>query len=93
MLTFLWKAANAGYVIDSYRDPAIGYMKKNQQNREAVTNVTLRPQISFSGSKTPSEQDVQRLHHEAHEECFIANSIQTKIDIEGTWQHSANRLG
>jgi organic hydroperoxide reductase OsmC/OhrA len=84
MLTFLWKAANAGYVIDSYHDSAIGYMNKNSRNRLAITNVTLRPQIAFS--KAVSEQDVDRLHHEAHEECYIANSVETRIDIRGTWE-------
>jgi organic hydroperoxide reductase OsmC/OhrA len=85
MLTFLWKAANAGYVVDSYYDSAIGYMNKNRRDRLAVTNVTLRPQISFSSSKPISEPDVERLHHEAHEECYIANSVETTIDIQGSW--------
>jgi organic hydroperoxide reductase OsmC/OhrA len=61
-------------------------MNKNSHNRLAVTNVTLRPQIAFSGSKPVSEQDVDRLHHEAHEECYIANSVETSIDIRGTWE-------
>lgn len=86
MLTFLWKAANAGYVVDSYRDSAIGYMNKNHRNRLAVTKVALHPQISFSGSKPVSETEVERLHHEAHEECYIANSVETTIDIQGTWE-------
>ena len=86
MLTFLWKAANAGYVVDSYHDSAIGYMNKNRRDRLAVTNVTLRPQISFSSSKPISEQDVKRLHYEAHEECYIANSVETAIDIQGSWR-------
>jgi organic hydroperoxide reductase OsmC/OhrA len=86
MLTFLWIAANAGYAIDSYHDSAIGYMNKNSRNRLAVTNVTLRCQIAFAGSKPVSEQEVDRLHHEAHEQCYIANSVETIIDIRGSWR-------
>src|SRR5260370_19784889 len=62
MLTFLWKAANAGYVIDSYHDSAIGYMNKNSRNRLAVTNVTLRPHIAFS--KPVSSQYADPLSHD-----------------------------
>jgi organic hydroperoxide reductase OsmC/OhrA len=92
MLTFLWAAANASFVVDSYYDAAIGQLKKNDRGRLAVTGVTLSPIIVFSGAKIPNQTDVLQLHHQAHEECFIANSVRTTVDIQGTWSHvmSAN---
>lgn len=81
MLTFLHMARNAGFVITRYRDAAVGVMEKNAAGRMAVTKVTLHPEIAYEGRRpTPDEAD--RLHHEAHEECFIANSVTTEIVVE-----------
>jgi len=90
MLTFLWAAAKAGFIVDSYYDAAIGHLKKNARNRLAVTDVVLSPIVAFSGTQVPAESDVLQLHHQAHDECFIANSIQTTVEIRGTWSHLAD---
>lgn len=81
MLTFLHRARLAGFVVTAYRDAAEGVMEANAEGRMAVTRVTLRPQITYDGpSPTGVERD--RLHHEAHEECFIANSVKTEVTVE-----------
>ena len=82
MLWFLDVAQQAGFVVDSYADEAVGVMKKNAQGKLAVTRITLRPKIAFSGAKTPSPAEIDALHHKAHEECFIANSVRTEIIVE-----------
>jgi organic hydroperoxide reductase OsmC/OhrA len=82
MLWFLDIAQQAGFVVDSYSDEAIGIMEKNAQGKVAVTRITLRPKIAFSGAKTPSRAELDALHHKAHEECFIANSVRTEITVE-----------
>ena len=82
MLWFLDIAARAGFVVDSYSDEAVGRMAKNTAGKLAITHVTLRPKIAFSGAKTPSPAEVDALHHKAHEECFIANSVRTEITVE-----------
>jgi organic hydroperoxide reductase OsmC/OhrA len=81
MLTFLHIARNAGFVVTRYRDEAVGVMEKNAAGRLAVTRVTLRPEIVYEGRR-PTEAERDRLHHEAHEECFIANSVTTQITVE-----------
>jgi organic hydroperoxide reductase OsmC/OhrA len=43
--------------------------------------VTLRPEIVWTGAKMPTPADLDRLHHRAHEECFIANSVKTAIHV------------
>jgi organic hydroperoxide reductase OsmC/OhrA len=81
MLTFLHVARLAGFVITRYRDAAVGVMEKNAEGRMAVTRVTLRPEITYEGRRpTPDERD--HLHHQAHEECFIANSVKTVVTVE-----------
>lgn len=82
MLTFLWLASKEGFACSSYRDDALGAMTKNERGVWWVSNVTLRPQIIWNGERTPAADDLQRLHHRAHEECFIANSVRTEITVE-----------
>jgi len=81
MLTFLHVARLAGFVITRYRDAAEGVMEKNAAGRMAVTRVTLRPEITYEGRR-PTDAERDHLHHEAHEECFIANSVTTEIVVE-----------
>lgn len=82
MLTFLYLAAKAGFVIDRYEDNAIGAMSKNDRGKLFVSKITLRPNIAFGGDKPPSPDELAALHHHAHEECYIANSILSEIVIE-----------
>ena len=82
MLTFLWLAAKAGYRVESYRDDAVGIMAKNGQGRLAMTRVTLRPRVIFGGEQEPALAALEQLHHQAHEECFIANSVNTVVTTE-----------
>lgn len=82
MLTFLYVAAKRGYVVESYVDNAVGIMEKNSEGKTAVTRITLRPKIEFSAERPPSAEELQSLHHLAHEECYIANSLKSEIVVE-----------
>jgi len=88
MLTFLYLAAKEKFVVDSYDDLAVGTMTRNDKGQMAVTSVRLNPKIAFSGTVVPTEENVRHLHHAAHEECFIANSVLTEITIGGAWTHT-----
>jgi organic hydroperoxide reductase OsmC/OhrA len=81
MLWFLSLAQKAGFNVQSYRDEAVGTVGKDDRGRIAVTRIALRPDILFS-SRTPSRDELARLHHEAHEKCFIANSLRSEIVVE-----------
>lgn len=80
MLTFLYLAAKAGYVVESYRDDASGEMTPNEAGRLWVSAVTLAPAIAFGGMQ-PSAAELDALHHEAHEHCYLANSVKTAITV------------
>jgi organic hydroperoxide reductase OsmC/OhrA len=82
MLWFLSIAARRKFCIDAYTDNADGVMEKNAQGKLAMTVVTLRPSITFSGDKLPTKAQIEELHHQAHEECFIANSVKTEVRCE-----------
>ena len=82
MLWFLSIAAKRGYVVDRYDDEAQGVMARNGERKMVMTLVTLRPEVVFSGAKRPDATALNALHHEAHEECFIANSVKTEVRIE-----------
>jgi organic hydroperoxide reductase OsmC/OhrA len=81
MLTFLYLAAKQGYAVDSYDDDAVGIMSKNERGRLFVSKVTLRPRIAFSGAKQPNAGELDQLHHHAHDECYIANSVRTEVVV------------
>src|SRR5262249_15598580 len=82
MLWFLSLAAAKRFRVDRYVDDAEGVMEKNSEGRMAVTRVTLRPLVEFSGESIPTPVEVAALHHHAHEECFIANSVKTEVRVE-----------
>lgn len=82
MLVFLGIAAKRRYVVDRYEDEAIGVMAENEAGKLAVTRVTLRPRVVFSGDRRPSPEQIEKLHHLAHEECFIASSVLTEVVTE-----------
>jgi organic hydroperoxide reductase OsmC/OhrA len=82
MLTFLYLAAKQGFVVDSYDDDAVGVMTKNARGKLFVSKVTLRPRIAFSGARQPSAAELEGLHHHAHEECYIANSVLTEVAVQ-----------
>ena len=83
MLTFLYVAAKQGFVVDSYADEAVGEMTKNERGRMWVSRVTLAPAITFSGDKRPTSEQLGELHHLAHDECYIANSVKSEVVVKG----------
>jgi len=85
MLWFLDGAARAGYVIESYTDQAIGHLTVRPDRKQWIARVELLPTVAFAGTKRPDEASVQRLHAEAHANCFIANSVKTEVSIKGSW--------
>ena len=82
MLWFLDVASRAGFVVDSYEDDAVGRMGRNAAGQLVVDLVTLRPHTRFAGARTPGGGELARLHHVAHEECFLANSVRCEIRCE-----------
>jgi organic hydroperoxide reductase OsmC/OhrA len=82
MLWFLSLAAQSGWRVDRYRDDAIGTMSRNAAGQMAMTVVTLRPQVEFGGERQPGTEVLHALHHRAHEQCFIANSVKTELRCE-----------
>jgi len=82
MLWFLDLARQAGFVVAAYHDAAVGTLGRIGPGRQAMTRVVLRPQIAWSGARTPSAEEIKGLHHRAHELCFIANSVTTDVTVE-----------
>jgi len=79
MLFFLSIAAKRKYIVDSYLDNAVGIMAQDNEGKISMTQVTLKPRVEFSGNKKPTLAQLEKMHHQSHEQCFIANSVKTKI--------------
>ena len=80
MLWFLDLACRAGWVVDVYDDAPTGLMARDGSGRLAMTEVTLQPRVLFA-DPAPDAAELERLHHAAHEACFIANSVRTEVRV------------
>ncbi|MTI89342.1 MAG: OsmC family peroxiredoxin [Balneolaceae bacterium] len=82
MLFFLSIAAKGGFEVKSYTDRACGIMQKNEEGDISITEIQLEPNIEFSGENIPDDVQIQKMHHQAHKKCFIANSIKSKVVVK-----------
>jgi organic hydroperoxide reductase OsmC/OhrA len=82
MLFFLSLAAKRGHTVDSYTDRATGLLQQDADGRMAMTRITLRPAIVFAGTAPPGPEELHAIHHEAHDKCYIANSLKTEVVVE-----------
>jgi organic hydroperoxide reductase OsmC/OhrA len=82
MLWFLSLAARRKFCVDRYFDAASGVLEKNAEGKLAMTVVTLHPDVMFAGARVPTPAELKQLHHDAHDACFIANSVKTDVRCE-----------
>ncbi|STQ89135.1 OsmC family protein [Iodobacter fluviatilis] len=86
MLWFLSIAAQRKFCVDRYFDAATGEMAKNAAGKKWLAVVTLRPEVSFSGARQPTQTELVQMHNQAHEECFIANSVKSEVRCQPVWR-------
>ena len=86
MLWFLNLAAREGFRVDSYRDTAAGSMGRDAQGRTVMREVVLRPRVDFSGETVPTQEQVEQLHHRAHDACYLANSVRCEVRCEPVFE-------
>ena len=89
MMFFLSFAAEHSFVVDRYLDDAVGAMTPNERGKLYVSKIELNPDVTFSGSKQPNQQELDALHHHAHEECYIANSVKADVIVRPRRPHQA----
>jgi organic hydroperoxide reductase OsmC/OhrA len=82
MLTFLAICSKNSFVLDNYRDEAVGILAKDPSGRLSITRVALRPEARFSGERIPGPEKLSQMHEQAHHACFIANSVKTDVVVE-----------
>ena len=82
MLSFLWIAAKGGFNVASYEDTAVGEMAVNEAGGQWISKITLDPQIVWASGQEPSSEELTAMHHEAHQICYIANSIKSEVVIK-----------
>jgi organic hydroperoxide reductase OsmC/OhrA len=82
LLWFLHMAVDAGVEVAQYEDHAVGHLTRDERGKLWISRIILHPRIEWIGPRHPAPDEVRDLHHRAHEECFIANSIRTEVLIE-----------
>lgn len=83
MLTFLYWAAVKGLTVNAYTSEAIGTLTKNEEGKMAITEVIIKPTITYDRDQVPDSTLTQELFHKAHDNCFISTSVKTKVTIAG----------
>ncbi|KTC86568.1 OsmC family protein [Legionella brunensis] len=84
LLTFLAITAKKGFIVDSYRDNAtclLGTVK----DKQAITEVILRPVIAFGQENRPDKRIVSQLFAEVHNNCLVANALTANITVNPTF--------
>ena len=90
MLWFLAIAAKRKFRVDRYRDQAGGILAKNADGKWSISVVTLQPEVQFSGEPLPTREQIEAMHHTAHTECYIANSVTAQVRVEPVWPSPAS---
>ncbi len=85
MLWYLHLSAINKIVVLDYEDHPEGRMEETADGGGRFLEMTLRPQITVTRE---SDLDVaKRLHHDAHEKCFVANSVNFPVGCEPVTRH------
>lgn len=82
MLFFLSIAAKNRFTIESYTDNAVGTLELDAEGKLSMTRINLKPEVVFSGELQPTTEQLEKMHHQSHEQCFIANSVKTEVVVE-----------
>jgi organic hydroperoxide reductase OsmC/OhrA len=81
MLTFVYLAGKAGFEVTSYEDHAVGHMAPNENKVPWISRIVLSPRVVYQSQRRPTQDEEARLHHEAHAQCFIAQSVKTAVEV------------
>ncbi|MCG8917540.1 OsmC family protein [Actinokineospora sp. PR83] len=82
MLTFLSLCARADIAVTGYVDTASGVMREEPGNSGRFTEVVLRPEVTVADPAVVERAET--LHQQAHDTCFIANSVNFPVRHEPT---------
>ncbi len=82
MLTFLYMAAMKNIVINRYQAEAVGTLGKSSEGKMAMTEVVLKPEITFENDQQPDAALLAELFHKAHDNCFISCSVKSNVRVE-----------
>ncbi len=89
LLMFLAIAARSKVDVLAYEDEAEAVMPEDQKPMR-ITRIALRPRIVVAAGADLDR--VRRLVERAHDECFIANTLNAEISIEPAIEHAEAQL-
>lgn len=82
LLSYLHACVTAGVVVTSYQDEATGIMREDGRGGGAFSEVVLRPQVTVADAGMVAAAELA--HEQAHEWCFIANSVNFPVRHRAT---------
>ncbi len=82
MLTYIYLCYCNEMVVSAYKDEAVGFLEE-EEGQFRIRHVKLRPMITFRAEESRERRALAiRMVGEAQDECYISNSIKTRVDIE-----------
>jgi organic hydroperoxide reductase OsmC/OhrA len=82
LLSYLHACVEAGVIVRDYTDKAVGIMFEDGKGGGKFTEVILRPHVIIA--EESMKDAAMRAHHQAHEWCFIASSVNFPVRVEPT---------
>jgi organic hydroperoxide reductase OsmC/OhrA len=82
MLTFLAICARKRLIVNAYDDDAVGVLEKGPEQKLWMGRIKLRPKVTFGEGVHVGTDLLHDIHRQAHEQCFIANSVKTNVTVE-----------
>lgn len=80
MLSYLHHAATNGVVVTAYVDHPSAVMTEDAAGGGRFTEITLHPLVTITD---PDQVELaERLHHDASQACFVANSLALPVGHE-----------
>ena len=84
-LSYVALCARGGVNVIGYEDEASGTMSRFERGFH-FTDVLLKPRVTIGAGSDPEK--AKALHEKAHEECFIANSVNFPVGCEPVIRHA-----
>lgn len=87
MLWYLHLCAEAGITVVAYEDTAEGEMETGAGGGGKFISATLRPEIMITPDSDAAR--ARALHGQAHDKCYIANSVNFPVTCEPVFSSSS----
>ncbi len=85
MLFFIAICSKKRFTLNNYVDHATAYLEKDAAGELVISKVVLKPEVTFAADIEIKQSVIEKIHHQAHEKCFLAKSVKSEVIVEPVW--------